>query len=501
MLSKVAIANGIQVASRLSKEGFRLSAKPNTLLSELNMPFTFVNIGKELSSQINPSSYEEAVEGIIKNINEPIYSVDNSNKKSFLPKDHDILTDNYIDDLKKIVSNHFNFTRNTVNQQAWKFHENFLQAMENYIKEKQPENVFSVTYVDTPEVYVSDYTNMILSTVPKTSNYMITDKDRLNLSSVFTEDFKVIEYITSTMSEEDTKAFSSYLNTIGEATVKSYILGTCNSYAMSQWFAVEYFFVNMLFYQALFSRLDLNIEPSVQSLRIKTDYLRKIFASSFEQNYITMKSYIDKGNMIVDYVNTPFSVFNAEGSFKIAVHNENFKKFIEAGASIETLFGYIGSDTSNLYGLKVSDFNESNIGFYTNKWSNLRNIFQYRLHAEKTSVFKICLLNEFSKFYEEISKEDISFKGHSPAKYDDVTIESVKKYIDEIVNVNLEDEKYTYQVALDIIAGIVYGDTPAWYILSKMKDILESNDNLDASEAAFFAAIEYLTEYLCEQIA
>ena len=104
-------------------------------------------------------------------------------------------------------------------------------------------------------------------------------------------------------------------------------------------------FVNMLMYQALFSRLDLNIEPSVQSLRIKTDYLRKIFASSFEQNYITMKSYIDKGNMIVDYVNTPFSVFNAEGSFKITVHNENFKKFIETAfkkknlASIQSLFG------------------------------------------------------------------------------------------------------------------------------------------------------------------
>lgn len=501
MLSKISIENGIQIASRLSKEGVRLSAKPNTLLSELNLPFTFANIGQEVSSRVNKSSPEEIVENIISNLNDPVYSVDDNNRKSFLPKDHDILTDNYIDDLKKIVSNHFNFTRNTVNQQVWKFHENFLQAMENYIKEKQAENVFNVAYVDTPEVYVSDYVNMILSTVPKTSNYNITDKDRLNLSSVFNEDFKVIEYITSSMSEEDTKIFSSYLSAIGEPTLKSYILGTCNSYAMSQWFAVEYFFVNMLFYQAVFSRLDLNIEPSVQSLRIKTDYLRKIFASSFEQNYITLKSFIDKGALIVDYSNVPFSVLSSEGSFKITIHNENFKKFIEAGASIETLFGYIGSDTSNLYSLKVSDFNESNIGFYTNKWSNLRNIFQYRLHAEKTSVFKVCLLNEFSKFYEEISKDDISFKGHSPTKYDDVTIESVKKYINEIINVDLEDEKYTYQVAVDIIAGIVYGDTPAWYILNKMKDILESNEQLNASEAAFFAAIEYLTEYLCDQIA
>lgn len=501
MLSKIAIENGVQIASRLSKEGFRLSAKPNTLLSELNMPFTFVNIGKEISDRTNKATPEEIATNIINSLNEPIYSVNDQNRKSFLPKDHDILTDNYIDDLKKIVSNHFNFTRNTVNQQAWKFHENFLQAMENYIKEKQAENVFDISYVDTPEVYNSDYVNMILSTVPKISNYNITDKDRVNLSSVFNEEFKVIEYITSVMSEDDIQVFSSYLNGIGENKIRSYILGTNVAYAMSQWYAVEYFFINMLFYQALFSRLDLNIETSVQSLRIKTDYLRKIFASSFEQNYISLKSFIDNGALIVDYVNVPFSVLSSEGSFKVTIHNENFKKFIETGASIETLFGYIGSDTSNLYGLKVSEFNESNIGFYTNKWSNLRNIFQYRLHAEKTSVFKICLLNEFSKFYEEISKEDISFKGHSPTKYDDVTIESVKKYIDEIVNVNLEDEKYTYQVALDIIAGIVYGDTPAWYILSKMKDILESNDNLDASEAAFFAAIEYLTDYLCEQIA
>lgn len=504
MLSKNSIHYGLEVAKRLLSDNKLLIAKPNTLVSELNLPFTFTRLNETslIKDDKGQTDIDRTVLSLIDSVNDPVFTTDQNNQKHFVPKDHDILTDNYVEDLKEILTHQFNYARSTVLKYVWQYHDEVMASMQNYLSSKTPENIFNVSFYELSPIYNSDYINFIVESSVKTTSFKIDNQDRFNFSSVFTENFNVVQYIASAMSEEDSKVIVPYLVAIGEDKIKSYILGNVLPYQLDDLSILEYFTVNAFFYQTLVSKQDLNLETSIAKLTVKSNYLKNVFASSMQTHLSHVRSQIASGRVIANMSKTSFSVMNPEGSYELVLFKENFDKILEEGASIEAIFGMIASasDYGKIFNSKASEFNKSFTESYVNRWNSVKKIYHFKLEADKMALFKTTLLNKFGTIYEQITKDGVEFKEGSISNYDKVTGELVKKYVQEINDVDFDNEKCTGDICLDIIAGIVFRTGQSYSILKKMNACLDKNSNLSASEAALFASIDYLTTFLVEQV-
>ena len=56
------------------------------------------------------------------------------------------------------------------------------------------------------------------------------------------------------------------------------------------------------------------------------------------------------------------------------------------------------------------------------------------------------------------------------------------------------------KIALELVARIRYRFTNAYFILSEMQEILNMDEDIDAKEAALYATIYYITDFLLESV-
>jgi len=481
MLSNSSVVIGTNLAEICVDRNLQLIPKKLTLLDELtaavsNNLFTTVSNRELIEPAIIAAS--SGIESERKGI------------KSYIQSSHDTIMDNYIVDLANLVTNYISFARNVVNKEVNLLKESLETALANY-RYKEPEDFFNVKYYKLHEVYNSYLVeNEISSYKDSSSKYFF---ESMNLNKITEESFDLAKYIL-TGDEEQDLLIQDWFSSIGKNRAISFIIENIPEYSLSTDALLDYSLVNYLFYRNLVEKSDIDLGLTTVQLRTKATSNRDYFGNKLNVALELYRKDIRNGKILSSSSETSFSYFNIN-PLNITVYEESFAKLAEGGGNIEVLFGFIVTNNTN--DVTVDHLLE-NKEDYQQKWMNIRSLYMIFLNNNRLNIFKQILREVFENSLNktEISEEEQSFLNENPGFIDE-TKRLGNEYIDQL---HISDINDLDTITLDLVAKIRYRFTNAYFILKEMKENLALSNDMEPLEAALFATVKYVTDYLCEQV-
>lgn len=481
MLSNSSVAIGVNLAEICSDAGLKLVPKQLTLLNELNNSITnnlFTNIDQR--EFIEPAILSSSLGN----------EQENRIGKVYVQSTHDGIMDNYIEDLSKLVTGYISFARNVVNKEVNLLKENVEERLSNY-KYKEAEDFFNVKYFKLDNVFNSYLVDNEIKTYRDSSGKYFFDS--MSLRKITEEDFDLCKYIL-TGDEEQDLVIQSWFNAVGKEKATGLIIENIREYNLSVDELLDYSLVNYLFYRNLVEKNDLDLGYSSVQLRSKATSNRDYFGNKLCIALDLYRKDIRNGKLLSSNSDVAFSYFNTN-ALNITVYEESFAKLAEAGCNIEVLFGFISSSNTNNITVDELVNNKEN---YLQKWNNTRSLYLISINNNRLDIFKQLLREtyESSLTKTDLSEEEQGFLNENP-KFLEESRCLGNAYIDQL---HLSDIDDVDSICLDLVAKIRYRFTNSYYILREMKEILCLSDNVQPLEAALFATIRYITDYLVDQL-
>lgn len=478
MLSQSSVVIGTNLAEIAVTNGIRLVPKQSTLLQEL-----CASISNNIFSKIEKREYIEpsllqAASGTDIMVNK---------MKTYTQSSHDILMDNYQIDLSNIVANHIAFARGVVNKQINLLKEKIQQGLSDY-KFKEAEDFFNISYFKPADVFSSYLIeNEISSYKGSTSKFFF---DPVNLDKLDKEEFDLGTYILTGDEEQDVY-ISTWFNAKGKDRMFSYLTENIPEYSLSVHNLMDYALINYLFYRNLLNRADLDLGYSSVQLKSKCVANRDYFGNKLNVALESYRRDIANGRILTTDSETAFSYFN-DKPLSITVYEENFAKLVEAGCSIEVLFGFISSENKNNITVDELIANKEN---YISKWNTVRNLYVISMNNSKIDIFRQIAYRKFDESIAELTEEEKEVSNNS-SQFVQETRDLAYKFIDSIQLSDIDDLD---RICLELVAKIRFRFSNAYFILNEMTEIMKISDDITPMEAALYASVKYVTDFLIEQ--
>lgn len=480
MLSNSSVTIGTNLAEILVDRNIRLVPKQMTLLNEMNNAITnnmFMTVDRrdfvEQALIMGASGVENEVRGT----------------KSYQQSSHDTFMDSSIEDLSKLVQNYISFARNVVNKEVTLLKEALETGLANY-KFKEPEDFFNVTYFKLHEVYSSFLvTNEVGQYKDSTRKYFF---ESMSMSKVTDPEFDLAKYLITGDDEQDA-IIQGWFTALGKERALQFITDVVPEYSMSTDAMLDYALVNFIFYRNLVERSDLDLGLTATQLRTKATSNRDYFGNKLGIALELYSKDIRNGKLLSSTSETNFSHLNAN-PLNVTVYEENFAKLAEGGANIEVLFGFIATSGTN--DINVDDLIAEKEK-YLQKWANTRSLYVISMNNNRLSIFKQILREVFegSLAKTEIAEEEQGFLNENPHFLEE-TKSLGNAFIDQLHVSDIDDLDC---IALELVANIRYRFTNAYFILKEMQEILAMSESIEPLEAALYATIKYIVDYLLEQ--
>lgn len=483
MLSTSSVVIASNLAEILTDKGVRLVPKKNTLLEELTNSIK----GKMGKLEIVD---KDSIPDLIRIASEGNELTVNGSKQ-YQQSSHDTFMDNYISDLSQLVSGHISFARKVVNKEINLIKEELEQSLTSY-KYKEPEDFFNVKYFKLCGVF----TTPIIST--EISPYLETSKkyffEQVSLSKLSEEGFDLKSYLLVGDTEDD-EQITAWLAGIGDELALSYLTTNIPEYTLSVDQLLDYALINFLFYRNLSVKRDIDLGLTSVGLTSMAIGNRDFFGFKLAVLLSAYKKDIRNGRILSTTSNTAFS-YHGDNPVNITVYEESLAKLAEAGLSIEVLFGYISSGSGD--NDVTVDTLIANGEEFVNKWMKTRSLYLISLNNKRLDIFKQLLRTHFES---SLHRVDIDAEEQEFLTSHTGFIEETKKlgndYIDSLCPSDIDNLS---DILLELVAKIRYRFTNAHYLLKNMSGILKTSPNTDPMEAALFATVSYLTDYLIESV-
>lgn len=480
MLSNSSVVIGTNLAEICVDRGLRLVPKQLTLVGELTAA-----INNNMFSNVNQRDF------IAPSILMAASGVENEARgvKSYQQSTHDSIMDNSITDLAALVANYTAFARNVVNKEVTLLKEALEGGLSNY-NYKQPEDFFNVTYFKLHEVFQSYLvSNTVGEYKDSTRKYYF---ETMSLTKVTDPEFDLAKYLLTGDEDQDT-IIQSWFGTVGKDRALQYLTDSVPEYSMSNDAMLDYALVNFLFYRNLVEKSDLDLGLTAIQLRTKATANRDYFANKLGVTLELFHKDIRNGRLLSNTTETKFSYFNTN-ALNVTVYEDSFAKLAEGGANIEVLFGYIATSENNDVTVDALLAAKED---YLQKWMNTRSLYLISLNNNRLAIFKQILREVFeSSLGRELTEDEQGFLNENP-KFLDETKAMGNAYIDDL---HVSDIDNLDKIALELVAKIRYRFTNGYFILKEMKEILGMSETMEPLEAALYATIKYITDYLLEQM-
>lgn len=478
MLSQSSVAIGTNLAEIAATNGIKLVPKQSTLIQELSAA-----IGNNMFSKIEKREYIEpsllhAAAGNDVMVNK---------MKTYTQSSHDLLMDNYQVDLSNIIANHIAFARGVVNKEINLLKEKIQQGLSDY-KFKEAEDFFNISYFKPADVFASYIMENEIGTYKGSTTKFFFDP--VDLSKLVKEEFDLGGYILTGDAEQD-NYISTWFNAEGKDRMLGYLTENVPEYSLSVHNLMDYSLINYLFYRNLLNKADLELGYSTVQLKSKCVANRDYFGNKL---CVAMDAYrrdMANGRVLTTDSETAFSYFN-DKPLSITVYEENFAKLAEAGCSIEVLFGYVSSENSNSVTVNELIANKEN---YISKWNTVRSLYVISMNGNKINIFRQIACSKFDETIVELTEEEKEVSNNSSQLLQE-TRDKAYAFID---NIQLSEIDDIDRICLELVAGIRFRFSNAYFILNEMTEIFKMSDNIDPMEAALYASVKYVTDFLFEQ--
>ena len=475
MLNNISSEIGYNLANILKSNNIELGCKPSSLLEELTASISNNILTIPASQFLIPEGVANSSLGV---------TTVKSNVSTYIQSQHDSIMDNYIEDVKTLVSNHVNFARTVVNQEVTSLSECISNKTASY-RFKEPEDFFQVSYFKLDPIFTS---YIVTSEVMGFSN-ITHDIDNLNLSKA-TVDLSFSDYLC--INDEETDQFIvNWVSRVGVSLIKHYICTTNDPTRLDIDEMLDYTLANYLFYRNLTIRTDLNLGLNLTNLRLSASKNRDYFAYACKNAITLYGNYIKQNKLLLNKSKINFSYMN-DNDIVLKIFDENYANFVEQGGSLEVLFGYVSSNSSTDVTVKYLLDNKDSL--YKN-WNSVRNMYALYLTNRKLDTYKSIISDCFRESMNELTEaekdiyinEDLILQVKNAGyKYiNDLTIDSIQ---------SVED------VALDLVAKYRFGFSNAYEILLEMKSIMSMDDTITPMEAALLSSVKLVTRFMLDQV-
>lgn len=486
MLTKSSCEIATNLALMLFEHNKTLTPAAGSLLQELSTS-SYVPINPESAKDLNVMA---SLPSYMSSTSEGGFAVSGPKGESaYVQSKHDVLMDNYIDTVSKLVSNHVQFVRSVVYPKVQCLQQEVEAALQNH-QVKRPEDFFEVNLFALPEVLDSE---LIASEVLGYDHSApIKTPHVINFGEAVNGDFDLKAYVTTGDDGNDSMV-RGWMDSVGVDKLRGYLFSTQEEFvaAMNLRTLIEYSLINFVFYRSLTIRQDLGMGVSSTQLLTKSADNRDFFAQLLKGAITTYRSNIKQGVVLDASSEVNFSYLSNK-QFSITLYKDSFLAAQEQGATLEQVFGHIAAYGKSF--LTVEDLKNSGPDL-TVKWNSIQALYLSYILSERDVVAKMALK---MKAIEVISKdvEGVDGPERSPT-FQEETARLINKYVEELDAACLDK---LYQVCIDIVAGIAYRDTASACIINEMASLTMKDASIDPGHAALIATVKYVADFLIEQV-
>jgi hypothetical protein len=478
----------IGLADELAQKGIVVTAKPNTFLAELMRNTTLDNnytecIGDDVNRSLN--NHADTI----------VMGTANRGADMSL---HSLCADNINKVVVTAALAHVAFAKNTVSPLVGEFADMVKKDLDSY-KKPTPTEAFNVVQLTVPEILsdksftsqFSRYENKI-PVEPSTNNLEINEIPDM-LALLLTGDKDMDRDITSWFSRQGEGFFRDVMYHLVSSKQP---LHNCEvlvdkplSYKSIQglniFLKLDVSLALYLMAMKMFDSSDLAKNSSLAVYQTRVAEIRDFAATILA---ITLNQHTKQTNTGVLVI----SVLPEKKT--IYVNGENYRKWLETGGSIEVILGLLVSGKKFFTQFLIDEQAET----LKKSWATYC-LFENTAHSNRSfDRFKEILRLCFDRLMSDLATNEVS----PDTPIIDVA-SGIDKRFDQVINeLTIADMQDLHSVALRLICRTRFNYTASERILTDIQQAGIINPDIkDAREAALVATLNYMADYVADQIA
>lgn len=494
MLRYESFVTALPYASTLAAKGFGLAAVPGTILGELS------RLSAPAWDPLRPAPGTDTT-SINKQANLPLeseediqvwasYIASTTNGSQDNPSLHTTHMNELIEQLSALVVSHVAYAKNVVKPGVIEL----ADAIVNYTETNKPSSAvdkFNIKPHFIPAVLKDDSFLDTLSSYKNTpalkpeETFSFAPKSPEELTAlVMTGSARTDKLITEWLLTKDAMFLKNIWDTYfarmeGTSVFNDYLENGLNAFERCETALGHY----------LISR---KIQDDVQESSLPLSQYKIIAAQYRDYSGSILVSCLNKIGTLLK--NNVLVVYNNSFAKTLEVNGELYSKWLEEGGSVEVLLGLMISGESVTSRTLIDEKAET----YKRNWNQFETLHKLSEQNNASTYYKHFVLNKFIDLYKEMDPVESDFVLKNTA-YVDGAIAKAREYLDsmnpkEIMAIN------PHELALTLVAKFRFAFTSSYQILSDINRAGQVNPNADVREAALLATINYITDFLFDQM-
>lgn len=402
---------------------------------------------------------------------------------------HSRAIDEYVSEISRSVTAHISYAKNVVKPAVIEMAENVQKSLS---QTRAASAEFNIKIVDLPmPMQNSSFEDAVSSYSEKT---LLDPETDLNLGEMTTEQLLALIQTGSSQQDTDIGLWFAGLSSDLIACVWGNIF---RDFKASKPPCIK-----------KISELLLDKKTGVDAALLTYLAARKLFEEIPEGTGVSLPVYKNKVAQIRDYSGIvlfrEYSRYNASlknGSLilstdvnrkSVNVNGVVYREWLKTGGSNEVILGMLVSNqnlfNTNLINEKASKFKDA--------WNTYE---QYSITEQRNSsfnTFKQALKLSFSAGMANMSPEETALKEEKPEMFAQIDT----YFSDELALIRTNDMHDVNLTCMKLVCRSRYFYTSAEKILQSINDAMHANPNMNIRDAAAVAAIEYITDYVSDQI-
>jgi len=476
MLSQSTVVAAAALADSLAARSLTLQARPNTVISELNRATNAAALDAVALPDIDKWENFDAAAygGFIEHIT---FNLDN-------PTQHDLVIQNYTDDLRQAVLSHIQFARNIVKPVVIDFAERLQQHLQNTMV-PTAEDQFTVTVFEVPEPLSDIVFTESLNRYRNTPLHPPQAKMQLKAFG----DESLLPYLLTGEDEVDRQIADWYGRTQKDNYTEMF-LDVTNPTIVVQPVSlarqVNRWLFSYLLSNALYNKADMFDDTTSLSLSthksVAANY--RDYSGAMLVKALDHLAMLNKNNVLV---------MEALASVKsITVNGDVYRAWLADGGCTEVLFALLITNAPYKTAAQIQPHLER----LNREWTSYKLFWSNSQSNRRLSIVKESARLIFRETMTHLSEDEQEYvKTHND--YMGNVDRLLSKFTE---NLKLSDLNDIYALALKLVCNCRFYYTDAECILSEIEEISKQNPDIDVREAALIATIHYLVDFMCDQL-
>lgn len=479
MIQKESILTAIGFAEMLAANNQVVVAKPSTVVAEL-VKRTNEDIlanGENFDAQIFASDVEHITSGGLE-----------------APSQHDLFSDEVIDQISKAVLNHINFAKNIVKPLVVDYAEGVMQYLQNFQYPSACDQ-FNIVVADLPELledesFVDSLKKYVGKTIlkPETMPSLGRKAPEDLLAMMLIGDREADQAITAWYSRLGNDFFMNLWENLFRAeqpdrAILSYV-GYDEILSFDVFERSDYALALYLLANKLFDVVDEGVEGVNLNAYRNIIAETRDFAASVLTNIVARVEGFEKTKLLV--------ISNDSVKQQAKVYGKVYRNWLASGGCVETILGLIVSNRAVTTQVAVDEIRP----YLLETWKTHSAFFTAAESNKRFDYFKDALVVKFKEIMQNLSAEEREFTDSTT----DYMIAVDRRFVEELNKLRSVDMGDLYSVALKLVCRARFYYTDAERILSDIVEIAKINPDVDVREAALVATINYVADYVAAQM-